>query len=55
MLSELSSFEPSHFFAQFVASVFFYGYCMPEFTLLLLGSIVANFLVGSKIARLVDA
>jgi alginate O-acetyltransferase complex protein AlgI len=39
----------------FVASVFFYGYWMPEFTLLLLGSIVANFLVSSKIARLVDA
>lgn len=39
----------------FVASVFFYGYWMPEFTLLLLGSIVANFFVGSKIAKLVDA
>lgn len=39
----------------FVASVFFYGYWMPEFTLLLLGSIVGNFLVGNKIAKLVDA
>jgi len=39
----------------FAASVFFYGYWMPEFTLLLLGSIVGNFFVGSKISSLVDA
>lgn len=39
----------------FVASVFFYGYWMPEFTLLLLGSIVGNFFIGSKISSLVDA
>ncbi len=39
----------------FAASVFFYGYWMPEFTLLLLGSIVGNFFIGSKIASLVDA
>jgi alginate O-acetyltransferase complex protein AlgI len=39
----------------FVASVFFYGYWMPEFTLLLLGSVICNFLVGSRISRLVDA
>jgi len=38
----------------FVASVFFYGYWMPEFTLLLLGSIAGNFFIGSQIARLVD-
>jgi alginate O-acetyltransferase complex protein AlgI len=38
----------------FVASVFFYGYWMPEFTLLLLGSVAGNFLVGSKISKLVD-
>ncbi len=34
----------------FVASVFFYGYWMPAFTLLLLGSIVANFAFGKRIA-----
>jgi len=39
----------------FVASVFFYGYWMPEFTVLLLGSIAGNFLVGSRISKLVDA
>ncbi len=33
----------------FSASVVFYGYWMPEFTLLLLGSIVWNFWVGIKI------
>lgn len=38
----------------FVASVFFYGYWMPEFTLLLLGSITGNFLVGSQISKLTD-
>jgi len=35
----------------FVASVFFYGYWMPEFTLLLLTSIAVNFAFGSAIAR----
>lgn len=39
----------------FVASVFFYGYWMPEFTLLLLASIAGNFLVGKKISSLADA
>lgn len=34
----------------FCASVFFYGYWMPEFTLLLLGSIGLNFFVGMRIA-----
>lgn len=34
----------------FGASLFFYGYWMPEFTLLLLGSIAGNFLVGQRIA-----
>lgn len=33
----------------FTASVFFYGYWMPEFTLLLLGSIAANFWFGMRI------
>jgi alginate O-acetyltransferase complex protein AlgI len=32
------------------ASIFFYGYWMPEFTLLLLGSITVNFAVGMRIA-----
>lgn len=39
----------------FLASVFFYGYWMPEFTLLLLASIAGNFLVGGKISSLADA
>lgn len=39
----------------FVASVFFYGYWMPEFTLLLLASISGNFLVGKKISSLANA
>ena len=34
----------------FAASVFFYGYWMPEFTLLLLGSIGVNFFIGQRIA-----
>lgn len=38
----------------FVASVFFYGYWMPEFTLLLLVSVVGNFLVGKKISELAN-
>lgn len=38
----------------FAASVFFYGYWMPEFTLLLLASITGNFLIGAKIASLAD-
>lgn len=33
----------------FAASVFFYGYWMPEFTLLLLGSIAINFRIGRRI------
>lgn len=36
----------------FVASVAFYGYWMPEFTFLLLSSIVWNFWVGSNIGKL---
>jgi alginate O-acetyltransferase complex protein AlgI len=35
----------------FLASVFFYGYWMPVFTLLLLGSIAFNFGIGIRIAR----
>ena len=35
----------------FAASVFFYGYWMPEFTLLLLASICGNFAIGMRIAR----
>ncbi len=35
----------------FLASVFFYGYWMPEFTLLLLGSVVWNFMVGTRIGH----
>ncbi|MCB1622965.1 MAG: MBOAT family protein [Pseudomonadales bacterium] len=34
----------------FAASLFFYGYWMPQYVLLLLGSIVANFFFGSRIA-----
>jgi len=36
----------------FVASVGFYGYWMPEFTLLLLGSIAWNYAIGTRIGRL---
>ena len=32
-----------------LASVFFYGYWMPEFVLLLLGSITVNFILGQRI------
>lgn len=39
----------------FLASVFFYGYWMPQFTALLLASIVGNFLIGAQIAAQVDA
>ena len=39
----------------FVASVVFYGYWMPEYTLLLLASITGNFLVGGRIAAHADA
>ncbi len=35
----------------FTASVFFYGYWMPAFTLLLLGSIAVNFAVGGRIGQ----
>ena len=35
----------------FVASLFFYGYWMPEFTLLLIGSICGNFFIGTRIGR----
>ena len=38
----------------FVASVFFYGYWMPEFTLLLLASVIGNFLIGARISSLAD-
>ncbi len=33
----------------FAASIFFYGYWMPQFTLLLLASIAVNFVVGGRI------
>lgn len=39
----------------FLASVFFYGYWMPQFTVLLLASIAGNFLIGAQIASQVDA
>ena len=39
----------------FVASVFFYGYWMPVFTLLLFASITGNFWVGTRIASLANA
>lgn len=39
----------------FLASVVFYGYWMPEFTLLLLGSILGNYWLGSRISAAVDA
>lgn len=39
----------------FLASVFFYGYWMPEYTALLLGSIVGNFWVGRRISQAADA
>ena len=35
----------------FAASLFFYGYWMPEFTLLLIGSICGNFFIGTRIGR----
>lgn len=35
----------------FAASVFFYGYWMPEFTLLLLGSICGNYFIGIRIGK----
>ena len=35
----------------FLASLFFYGYWMPEFTLLLVASIVVNYRVGMLISR----
>ncbi len=35
----------------FAASVFFYGYWMPEFTVLLLGSICGNYFIGLRIGR----
>ncbi|MEQ1620157.1 MAG: MBOAT family O-acyltransferase [Methylococcales bacterium] len=38
----------------FFASVVFYGYWMPEFTILLLGSICWNFGVGSRISALIN-
>ena len=39
----------------FLASVVFHGYWMPEFTLLLLGSIVGNFWVGTRISASADS
>ena len=39
----------------FLASVVFYGYWMPAFTLLLLGSILGNYWLGSRISRAADA
>lgn len=39
----------------FAASVFFYGYWMPEFTALLLISVIGNFLMGAQISALTDA
>jgi len=39
----------------FLASVVFYGYWMPEFTLLLIVSVCFNFWVGSHISRLMSS
>jgi alginate O-acetyltransferase complex protein AlgI len=39
----------------FLASLFFYGWWMPKFTLLLLGSICGNFYVATRIASMLDA
>ena len=39
----------------FLASVFFYGYWMPQFTLLLLASILGNFFIGKAIGSAGDA
>lgn len=39
----------------FAVSLFFYGWWMPEFTLLLLGSIGTNFWLGMRIARRLEA
>jgi alginate O-acetyltransferase complex protein AlgI len=39
----------------FIASLFFYGWWMPEFTLLLLASITVNFFVGGRLASTVAA
>jgi alginate O-acetyltransferase complex protein AlgI len=47
----------SHYLAAswvFGASVFFYGYWMPQFTLLLLGSIAVNYVVGRRISASVS-
>jgi alginate O-acetyltransferase complex protein AlgI len=38
----------------FVASVFFYGYWMPEFTALLLASVIGNFVIGTRISSASD-
>lgn len=38
----------------FLSSLVFYGYWMPEFTVLLLGSIGWNFWVGSRIAHVIN-
>ena len=35
----------------FLASVFFYGYWMPQFTVLLVSSVLANFAIGRKIGE----
>jgi alginate O-acetyltransferase complex protein AlgI len=42
--------QPLAAFWLFAASVFFYGYWVPQYTLLLLGSVTINFLVGRRIA-----
>ncbi len=39
----------------FLASLFFYGWWIPEYTLLLLASIGGNYFVGQRIARAQDA
>lgn len=39
----------------FLASLFFYGWWIPEYTLLLLGSICGNYYIGRRIARSHDA
>ena len=38
----------------FLASIVFYGYWMPEFTILLIGSVCCNFWVGSRISNLMS-
>src|SRR5215510_13680154 len=58
LLAFLAIARVSHYAAAtwlFLASLFFYGYWMPEFTLLLVASIVVNFRIGAFISRRIAA